>query len=185
MEPSQNSKFFRTALTVVVTAVIQSVILCMIIGLPLPQFFSSRDVESLQFQQMPEQKRTQPLQAIEIKTPEVKSKARSVRHAKQEPIPEPIQEATSVKPEPAIEATPTKVLVVNFDKPSTPAKEEAKQEDVKKETAEEKPVLVPVADKLAGVQADDSQTDSTTDANQNPTDHDAAATQDSSEKSGQ
>jgi hypothetical protein len=94
-----------------------------------------------------------------------------------EPVNDPKEE--SAKTEPKQE---TKVLVVNFEKP---AKKEEKQEVEKTPPPpkEEKAELVPVSDKLAGVQADDSQTEAAApDMNQNPTDGDSATTMESMEK---
>jgi len=171
---SNNQKYFKTAATIVVTAIIQAVVFCLMIGLPLPQFMSSRDAESLQFQQLPEQKRTQPVEALEnpaptpapTPAPEPVAQKEKPKKAVKKHVSEPIANATP-QPEPVQQTQPadhTKVLVVNFEKPKDEKKEETSQK-----SSEEKPKLVPASDKLAGVQADDSKTEATADVSESPT----------------
>jgi hypothetical protein len=191
MEPSSsNQKIFRTAATIVVTAIVQAVVFCLMIGLPLPQFFSSRDVESLQFQQLPEQKRTQPIQALENPAPAPepveapvpqKQKIRSKKHIEKT---EPIAESTP-QPQPVSVIQPadhTKVLVVNFEKSKDEEKSKAEDQVTEKPSNDEKPKFIPVSDKLADVQADDSKTEATADVSESPTDGDSSAAMESMEK---
>lgn len=201
-EPEQ-TKWFRTAATVVVTAIIQSIIFCLIIGLPLPQFFSSRDVESLQFQQLPEQKRTQPIEALENIVPAPKPTPQPMPQQAAKPAKKPARMASApVKtPEPAQPeakaSEPTKVLVVNFERSKDEEKKEAKSEEPKIEepkAVEPQPAtlnagattegkLVPASDKLVGVQAaDDSKTEATAETNSNPTDKDSSEAMQSMEE---
>jgi|GEM_PF-5233111 len=191
-----SGKFFRTAGTILLTGAIQAVVICIFMGVPLPQFTSSRDVESLQFQQLPDQKRTQPIQALESQPIPEPAPVAPVAHEPVKPKPHPSKrhQEPVAKAEPKTVEQP-KVLVVNFDKQ---AKEEPKavvqkqeekttmtaEEIQRQEAKEEQPKLIPVSDKLAGVSADDSQTEATAGLNQNPTDEDSAAAMDSMEKSG-
>lgn len=193
-----SGKFFRTAGTILFTGIIQAIVISIFMGVQLPQFTSSRDVESLQFQQLPEQKRMQPIQALESQPIPEPAPVAPVAHEPAKPKPhtskrhqEPVAKTES-KP---VETQQPKVLVVNFDKQSNqePKVEVKKQEEKstmtaeeiqRQEAKEEQPKLVPVSDKLAGVTADDSQTEATADLNQNPTDQDSAAAMDSMEKSG-
>jgi hypothetical protein len=189
MEPNNSNKnLFRTAGIVLATAVIQAVVFCLMIGMPLPQFLSSRDAESLQFQQLPEQKRTQPVEALENPNPAPvaepvaqKEKAPAKKRVKKESKEsfEPIAQATP-QPQPVIQTQPadhTKVLVVNFEKPRDEDKKDSKS------SSEEKPKFVPASDKLAGVQADDSKTEATADVTETPADGDSSAAMESMEKS--
>lgn len=198
MESKPSSRFFRTAVTIVVTAIIQSIIFCLIVGLPMPQFFSSRDVEALQFQKLPDQKRNQPIEALDnLPLP----KARPMKRAA-------VEKQSEAKTEDSSEAT--KVLVVNFNDHKVKSKkvdEQPKQETpevtsepvaaeptasesaapqeqptAEQKPEEEKPQFIPVSDKLAGVQADDSATEATAAVNTTPADQDSSAAVDSMEK---
>lgn len=203
-----SGKFFRTAGTIFFTGVVQAIIICIFLGVPFPQLNASHDVEALQFQQLPEQKRTQPIQALEsqpIPEPVAQAPVAPIVHEPTKPKPRiqkrhQEQVAKTEKPESkSVEPQQPKVLVLSFDKGSSAQpKEQAKQEIKKQEeqptmtaeeiqrqeAKEEQPKLVPVSDKLAGVTADDSQTEATAAVNQNPTDQDSAEAMDSMEKSG-
>jgi len=179
-------------MTVAISAIVQSIIFCLIIGLPLPQFFSSRDVESLQFQQLPEQKSAQPpVEALENPAPA--PTAAPIAHEPMKPKPRRAkhvaQDTAMAKPEPQpqqpVAASQTKVVVVNFEK----SKSEDKKEEVAEQKAptpapEEKPQLVPVTEKLAGVQAEkeDAKTEATAAAAEVPAEPNPATAAESTEK---
>lgn len=196
-----SGKFFRTAGTIVLTGAVQAIVFCLLLGIPLPQFTTSRNVETLQFQQLPEQKRAEPLQALETQAiPESAKPAPRPHHL--------IKHHQEQEPVAKTQVKQSKVLVVNFDKtadtdatqttqatptaqpeaqPSQPeqaSKPNLTAEQIERQEAkEEKPNFVPVSDKLAGVAPDDSETEATADVNQNPTDQDSSAAMNSMEKS--